>query len=173
MKKKLELESRREILELITEIPGIHFREIMRHLETSPGNLSYHLNYLKKHELVVVVKDENLKRYFPSGKLNAKEKKILAVLRNEISRGFVLFLLLNPESEFSKIANNFDLKLSKISYYLSKLVDKGILTKKKSGRNVYYSIIDEEEVANVLISYKPTFLDALVESFIEAWTKRD
>ncbi len=173
MKNKFELETRRVIFELVNEVPGLHFREIMRRLGISTGNLTYQLNYLVKHGIIIIVEDENLKRYYPSGKLNEKEKRILGVLRNETSRGLVLFVLLNPNSEFSKIAENFDLKLSKVSYYLNKLVDKEILRKVRKGRNVIYNVVDEVIVANVLITYKPTFMDAVVDSFIEAWMQRD
>jgi predicted transcriptional regulator len=121
---------------------------------------------------LVVILDGNLKRYYIIGKVKGKEKRILACLRNEIARGLVLFLLLNPNSQFHEIAENFDLSPSKLAYHLGKLVEKDIIQKEKKGRTSFYNVIDEEAVANVLITFRPSFLDEIVDKFIEAWEGR-
>jgi len=172
MFKELDLETRREIFELISDFPGLHFREMLRRLEISSGNLNYQLNYLTKREIIVTISDGNLKRYYVMGKVKSNEKRILACLRNETSRGLVLFLLLNPDSQFNEIASNFDLAPSKLAYHLKKLVEKDIIEKKKKGRTTLYKARDEDVIANVLISFKPSFIDSLVENFIEAWKDR-
>ena len=169
MAKEIELETRRELFELITDFPGLHFREILRRLDISSGNLNYQLNYLIKHEIVVAISDGNLKRFYIVGKIKGREKRILACLRNETLRGLVLYLILNPNSQFNEIANHFDLAPSKLAYHLNKLVAKDIIEKEKKGRTTIYRVVDEEAIANVLITYRPSFLDAVVENFIEAW----
>lgn len=172
MAKELDLETRRQIFELISDFPGLHFREILRRLDISSGNLNYHLNYLIKHEVLVAIADGNLKRYYLVGKIKGEEKRILACLRNETARGLVLFLLLNPETQFADIAKHFDLTPSKLAYHLNKLGKKNIVEKKREGRVTIYRVIDEEAVANVLITYRPAFLDDLIEKFIESWESR-
>lgn len=172
MTKELDLETRREIFALISEFPGLHFREILRRLNISSGNLNYQLNYMLKHDILVAIQDGNLKRYYIIGKVKANEKRILACLRNETARGLVLFLLLNPNSKFNEIAINFDLAPSKLAYHLKKLLEKEVIEKERKGRTTLYRVVDEEAIANVLISYRPSFLDGIVESFIEAWKER-
>jgi predicted transcriptional regulator len=122
MTEELDLETRRELFELISNFPGLHFREILRRLN--------------------------------------------------ISRGLVLFLLLNPNSQFNVIVSNFDLAPSKLAYHLKKLLDKEIIEKERKGRTTVYKVVNEEAIANVLISYRPSFLDSVVENFIEAWKER-
>ncbi len=172
MSKELDLETRREIFELISNFPGLHFREVLRRIDISSGNLNYQLNYLLKHDILVAIQDGNLKRYYVAGKVKGKEKRILACLRNELERGLVLFLLLNPNSQFNEIVNNFDLAASKLAYHLNKLLDKDLIKKEKKGRTTFYKIVDEAAIADVLISYSPSFLDGIVEKFIEAWKER-
>lgn len=172
MTKELDLETRRMIFELITDFPGLHFREILRRLDISSGNLNYQLNYMVKHDILVDIQDGNLKRYYLIGKVKSKEKRILACLRNETSRGLVLFLLLNPDSKFNELTSNFNLAPSKLAYHLKKLLDKKIIEKKRKGRTTLYKVVDEESIANVLISYKSSFLDDIVDNFIAAWSKR-
>jgi predicted transcriptional regulator len=172
MPKEMDLESRRQIFELITDFPGLHFREILRRLDISSGNLNYHLNYLIKHEVLVTITDGNLKRYYLVGKIKGQEKRILACLRNETARGLVLFLLLNPNTQFNEIAKHFDLTPSKLAYHLNKLRKKNIVEKERKGRITMYTVSNEEAVANVLITYRPSFMDDLIEKFIESWEGR-
>lgn len=160
------------IFELISNHPGLHFREILRRLDISSGNLNYQLYYMERHGLLVTLQDGNLKRYYVVGKIKGKEKRILACLRNETARGLVLFLLLNPNSQFNEIVDNFDLSPSKLAYHLGKLVDKKIIQKERKGRATIYRALDEEAIANVLITYRPSFIDGLVEKFIESWEQR-
>lgn len=172
MAKELDLETRRELYELISKFPGLHFREILRRLEISSGNLNYQLSYMIKHDIIVTIEDGNLKRYYVAGKVKGKEKRILACLRNETARGLVLFLLLNPNTQFNELSQNFDLAPSKLAYHLKKLVEKDIIEKKKEGRITLYKAKDEEAIANVLITFRPSFLDSIVDSFLESWKER-
>jgi predicted transcriptional regulator len=172
MAKELDLETRRELYELITKFPGLHFREILRRLDISSGNLNYQLSYMMKHDMIVTIADGNLKRYYIIGKVKGKEKRILACLRNETARGLVLYLLLNPDSQFNELAQKFDLAPSKLAYHLKKLVERDIIIKKKEGRITIYRAKDENAIANVLITFRPSFLDSVVESFLESWSER-
>jgi predicted transcriptional regulator len=172
MAKELDLETRRELYELITKFPGLHFREILRRLDISSGNLNYQLSYMMKQDMIVTIADGNLKRYYIIGKVKGKEKRILACLRNETARGLVLYLLLNPDSQFNELAQKFDLAPSKLAYHLKKLVEKDIIEKRKEGRITRYKAKDEDAIANVLITFRPSFLDSIVESFLESWKER-
>ncbi len=61
------------------------------------------------------------------------------------------------------------LKPSALSYYLSKMRKQGILRKEKVGKNVFYVLEKPEEVLQTLISYRESFMDRLVNSFMESW----
>ncbi|MCK4718093.1 MAG: winged helix-turn-helix transcriptional regulator, partial [Thermoplasmata archaeon] len=166
----LALDTRRALFDLVTEFPGLHFREIVRRSDMSSSNVEYHLRHLVKHGILVVVEDGRLKRFYVQGKVGHAEKKILSVLRKEIPRGIVLFLLLEPGSGVGDIGEVFDLSPSQLSYYLRKLVDKGIISKEE-GKSRYH-VEGEDKVASILIAYRPTFMDALVDSFADAWLGR-
>ncbi len=170
--KALELEARRDIFNIITYFPGLHFRELLRRLNIPHSSVSYHLRYLIKEGMITEVEDGGLKRYYVHGKVDHTEKMILSVLRKEIPRGIVLYLLLNPDSGYQEILDNFDLSPSQLSYYLDKLLKKNILEQVREGRNTFYSVKDEEALANVLIAYKPTFLDSVVDAFVDIWLSR-
>lgn len=58
---------------------------------------------------------------------------------------------------------------STISWHLNKLLDAGILKKEKEGRMSNFTIKYLELVAELLITYKESFLDSILDSFIEMW----
>jgi DNA-binding transcriptional ArsR family regulator len=85
----------------------------------------------------------------------------------------VLFLLIHPNSSHKDILEHFDLAPSTLSYHLDKLIEGQILKRDRSGKESRYEVIDKEEVAKVLITYKHSFLDALVDKFVEFWLDKN
>jgi len=51
-----------------------------------------------------------------------------------------------------------------------KLENKGIISSNINGRNKTYKIIaDENEIMSLLITYKESFFDSLVDNIIKTW----
>ena len=53
-----------QILELIQEVPGLNFRDIMRITGFKNGVLSYHINKLEKKDKVNVIRRAGNTRFF-------------------------------------------------------------------------------------------------------------
>lgn len=167
---ELELETRRRIYEQIKKSPGIHFRELERRLNVVVGNLQYHLQYLEKRNLIRSSNDEDYVRYFVKDRsLNENERRILSLLRRSGCRHILIQLLNNPELNNKELSQAVGLSPSTISWNLNKLVEAGIIERKKTGRISNFTIVDPTAVAELLICYKESFLDALVDGFIEMW----
>jgi hypothetical protein len=49
------------------------------------------------------------------------------------------------------------------------LVDNGILEKEKVGYETLYTVKDEDRVAKVLIAYRTSFLDKLIDKSLNTW----
>ncbi|RLF49062.1 MAG: transcriptional regulator [Thermoplasmata archaeon] len=165
----LALETRRKIYEVIEGNPGLHFRELMRRVNVSHSTLKYHISYLIKKGLVTMVSDGGLTRYYAAGKVDRRDKVVISALRNDIERRIVMHLLSTHGSNFHEIMKDLNMGQSKLSYHLKRLVEKKIVDFKREGKSTYYYIIDEDHVISVLIKYRPSFLDALVDSFVKAW----
>jgi DNA-binding transcriptional ArsR family regulator len=58
---------------------------------------------------------------------------------------------------------------STISWHLKKLIDVSIVNKEVEGRRSFYSVNNPDLIIKVLIKYKESFLDILVDRFIEMW----
>jgi len=162
----LELQNRKRIFECIRASPGIHFREIQRRTELPIGVLEYHLNYLVNRGVLSLDKRENFSRYFPSGEVGADKQRILSALRQEIPRGIILYLLRNPGANHGELLGNFSISGGTLSYHVKKLVNKGVVRVVKEGRESKLWVIDPDKVADLLIIYRRTFFDRLVDEFV-------
>ncbi|MCX8174535.1 MAG: winged helix-turn-helix transcriptional regulator [Thermoplasmata archaeon] len=162
-----DIEVRRSIYNLIAEVPGIHFRELQRKLGLEVGTLDYHLNRMEKEGLIYAVKDRYYKRYYTK-EVDARDFELMAVLRQEKPRRIVLHLLLNPGSTHAEIGKELNLALSTTTFYLDMLCRKGVVNAVR-GEKVQYFVSESERAVNALIRYRQSFLDKLVDRFLEVW----
>jgi len=168
----LELESRKRIFECVRSNPGLHFREIQRRTGLSIGVLDYNLDYMVRRGLVTVTKREGFSRYFPGGGIGADKQRILSCLRQEIPRGIVLYLLRHPGATHGEPLENFTISGGTLSYHVKKLVSKGVVKAERRGRESHLTVLDPDKVADLLIVYRRTFLDTLVDEFVSYYFER-
>lgn len=167
---EFELETRRRLYELIRDSPGIHLRELERRLDLVVGSLQYHLQYLEKNNLISQFKDEEYVRYFVKDRTPGRtEREILYFLRRKGCRHILMNLLREPGMNNKELSVAVGLSPSTVSWNLNKLVKAGIIEKDRAGRTSKFTIVDPEPVAELLISYKESFLDNLLDNFIEMW----
>lgn len=166
MQDPLELENRKRIYECVRQSPGLHFREIQRRTSLPIGVLEYHLNYLVQRGLLSLEKQENFSRYYPGGQLGSDKQRILSALRQEIPRGIILYLLRNPGATHGELLSNFSISGGTLSYHVKKLGNKGVIRVEKKGRESRLTVIDPDKVADLLIVYRRTFFDRLVDEFV-------
>ena len=121
---------------------------------------------------MTVDKAENFSRYFPGGQIDKDKQRILSALRQEIPRGIVLFLLMNPGTTHGELLVNFTISGGTLSYHTSKLSSMGVIKVDKIGRESKMTVIDPDKVADLLIVYRRTFLDKLVDDFVAAYVAR-
>ncbi|UCH89802.1 MAG: winged helix-turn-helix transcriptional regulator [Thermoplasmata archaeon] len=167
----LELDTRKRIYEYILEVPGAHFRDINRKLGISTGVVEYHLKYLQDKGLVIARTEGRYKRFYVEGTIDSKDKSMMAILRQEIPRRIIAHVLLNPGASHKELRELFNISASTLSFHLSKLTRSGILAQERSGRQNQYRVIDEDEVARALISYRKSFLDEIVDNFVDTWSE--
>jgi predicted transcriptional regulator len=111
-KNELDIRTRRNIYNFILKHPGHHYREICRELKLKKNNVSYHLKYLIKYNLISESSEDGYTRYF-AVKLNSKKEKEITILLSksipyESEEGIQeLFEKTNFGKEEKKIINLF------------------------------------------------------------------
>jgi len=168
--KALQLTARRTVYDAIKSNPGLHFRELQRRTGMAVGSLQYHLDVLQRVHLVKATRKGKFLRFFPViGEQTDEEKKTLSLLRNESVRKIVLLLLSKPHANNRQIAAFLELSPSTVSFHLQKLEESALVEKKKKGRKIFYSLAQPETAKQLLIGYRKSFVDDLVDSFVEVW----
>jgi predicted transcriptional regulator len=163
---------RDKIYSIIIKNPGLHFREIQRRTETATGSLQYHLEVLQKRHLVKSSKSGKFLRYYSvRAQVSEEDKKGLELLRQDSVRNIVLYLMQKKKANNSAIAKKVGLSPSTTSFHTSKLVEAGIVGKKQKGRKIFFYIADPKESARLLTGYKKSFLDEMVDQFVETWVE--
>jgi predicted transcriptional regulator len=165
--KVLELNLRRKIYGIVRDYAGSHFREIERRSKIATGTAKHHLDYLKKQGLIKMEKTGNNSRYFPRG-FNADNENIMGYLRQKSMRKIILEVFTNPGCIHEDIVKKVNLAPSTVSWHLKKLIDSNIIKSTKVGRKTQFKIlIDKKIILNLLITYRESFFDKIVDNIID------
>ena len=160
----LELATRRRIYAHIVRHPGQFLRELQRSLGMAMGTLEFNLAALQRSGLVLVADAEN-KRFFPA-EMPSVDRRLLAVLRQTIPRLIAVDLLRAPESSPSSMAQRLGVGPTTLNYHLTKLLDAGILERRREGRQSHYRLVDPEHALRLLVAHRQSFLDRIVDGFL-------
>ncbi len=166
--------SRKKLYNLISRSPGLHFRELQRRTKYATGMLQYHLDYLQKKHLIRIDKRDNFLRFYSVRKDFAEEDKdLMNLLRNPVTRKIIIPLLesRNPLS-INTLANRSSLDRVGLAFHLPKLERAEILKKTTNRGKISFSISTKEKkqkIISILNQYKSSFLDSVVNNFIDTW----
>lgn len=165
----LELESRRRIYEHLRRAPGLHLRQIQRDLELPLGTLEYHLHQMEKAGLLVTREPERYKAYYPNEDLSRHDRDYLYYLRQAMPRRIALEVVHQPGVTFKQLVARLPIGPSTLSFHLKKLRRAGIVEEARQGREATYRCMEPDRVRALIIRYRPTFMDDVVDRFAEAW----
>lgn len=163
MKDPLDLPLRKRMTEYVRRNPGVHFRQLTRDLGLAVGQADFHLNFLVKGEILIKDDSTSNSRYFVRDKFSKEERKMMSFLRREIPRGIVIFLLEKGESTPHDLLGSFRITHATLSYHLKRLEKAGILAVDQRGRERFYSIEDPDGMEMLLVLYRTTLLDTIVD----------
>jgi len=168
----LENENRRKIYQIIESNPGIHLRALERRLDIPLSTIDYHLNYMVRRKIISREPSQNgdgrLTRYYTQP-FDDHEKRILAALRQKRFREIVFYILQQQNAGFKTLHDQFPLPRSTLSFYLNYLVDHEILVRERVGYEYQYTVKDVDRVAKILIAYRSSFIDRVVDKAMNAW----
>jgi predicted transcriptional regulator len=132
----------------------------------------YHLDRLQREDLLFVREDRYYKRFFPKGRIPNVPMDTFVALRQEPFRKIVLHLLTSPGSNHASMMSALGFPASTLSTYLAILLNKKVIRRERKGKENLYFVADEESVVKVLMVYRPSFLDGLVDHAISLYMER-
>ena len=183
-----QLENRRKLYNFILNNPGLHLRELSRRLKMKYFNLNYHINHLRKLDLVIIRKDDFYLRIYAKNKVSKEKKNIVNIIRKKTPRHILIFMCTYAITSQKELSDHLDKHPSSIKVHLEKLIDMNIiekaetkngltLTNHSSGRNVLripknheilYRIKDYKKIKKILYKHKKSlYQDKIFKTAIE------
>jgi len=135
----LENENRSKILDFILEEPGIHFNELLRRVNISPGNLVWHLDILESYKIIGKKNIGHYICYFPYYNTNPIKAIDIQLAKSKITLEILNMIQKNPGIYVNQIAKALNLDHKTIIYHIKKLIESNLVENKKVGRkNLLY-----------------------------------
>lgn len=165
----LLLENRRRIYDRVREVPGIHLRALQRDLSMPLGTLEYHLYQMEKESLLAIRDHGRFKSYFTQEALDRRDRDVLYYLRQEMPRRIALQIVDAPGISFKELALHMPISASTLSFHLKKLVAAQVVQEQPVGREKTYVCPEPERIKRLVVQYRASFVDELVDRFAAAW----
>lgn len=155
------LTSRERILALIEAQPGLHLREIPRHLRLSLRAIRYHLERMGEEELVIPHRTGRFERWFPAGVYSRDERALISALRVSGQRAIVSRLLRDGPMRFGSLQKEIALSSATLVRHLDRLMDAGLVL---VGADRRYRLRDPDATRMHFDLYRQRFPDLLADA---------
>lgn len=157
-------DNQNNILKVISQNPGIRYRELARQTGFVNGVLTYHLKILEQIGCINKFNHSNITRYY-SINIPSQDLEVLSHLRVPSEKDIILFILDHDLCTFNEIVEYSKRAPSTISWHLKRLFQDGIVTVHSGEYNLYR--IAERGLVNLMLEkYKDAFTDKVVNNFI-------
>lgn len=132
----LDQPTRRAVYDVLGEEEGLPLETIADEAECSPSTARYHLNRLEEGGLVAAAGTQAGQRWFATGSLSPEEMQRRAALEVGHSRKVYDHLVDEPGASLSEVADAIGSSPPAVHQIVDRLVDAGIVEKRRDGREV-------------------------------------
>jgi len=119
--------------------------------------------------IAVTREDGRFKAFYPSDGLDRRDRDALYYLRQEQPRRIALEIVNEPGISFQILASRLPISASTLSFHLAKLRTAGLVEEQRAGREKTFTVPDAERVRALILRYRATFVDTIVDRFADAW----
>ena len=148
--------------------PGIRFRELMKSMKITNGVMSYYIQKLEKTGIVNTERTSGVLRLF-SESIEISDMNMIKFLRISTPKKIIVVLLEKDLLTFKQITEKIQMSPSTTSFYLTKLVNTGIL----SISNVFprrYLLNNKQRLTNLITLYHPSVIDTSSENLADIFS---
>jgi predicted transcriptional regulator len=121
--------------------------------------------------LILERSSQGFSRYYGKMEVSEKNKKIFSVLRQEIPRKIMIYLIFLHEDFASQneISEYLGKHPTTISFHLNKLIEVGLVNRITKGKEIKYRINYEHEMYDFFIKYNKSILDGIIPFALNWW----
>jgi len=158
--------TRSNLLAHVAENPGVHFNALVRELDVTPDKLQRLTRDLEADDELVAAQLYG-KTHFYTDTHDEWERRALALIRRETSREILLYLLEAERAPPSDVADHVGIARSTLEWHCERLIDAGLVEKRREGRTVELVVTRTDEIGELLPSVRPL----LPERWIDRTTR--
>jgi len=149
--------TQKRILDYVADHPGAHLRLICRELGLAMGDVQYHVHRLEREGRINSVRRGLYRFFYPATLFGGRQRDILGLLALDTPRELLLHLVENPDLSQDELARVIGVSQPTVSWHLKRMVERGILERRQSGRGASYAMAGggAAEVAALIRSYHP------------------
>jgi predicted transcriptional regulator len=149
--------NRDRICKYIIDNPGCHLRKISKDLSLAMGDTQHHLKMLEKADLIKSRRIGVFRRYYTVSIYGERLESLLAILRQEVPRDIILYLIENPGANQAEIAKHKGFSAPTINWHMSRLIEIGLVSSHKEGKFLNYRIEGNiKDITAILRRYYPS-----------------
>ena len=141
MENILDNPTRAKIFTTISLNPGVHFNELIRDLNLSRGQATWHLTLLKKFQMIRSTKYGKYLLFYPNIAFiydDVDSKNYSVVLKSETRNKILELVIENPSITQNEIRKIIDVSQSTLAYHLAILEQEDLIFSQKKGRKKGY-----------------------------------
>lgn len=161
---------RQQVLDLVRRYPGIHVRRLERELRLSSRLASYHVEALEADGALQRVQEAGYARLFVApGKprWSRRDVEFICLMRRPAALRIALLLLSRGPLPNRGVAAELRLARPSATYHLGLMLEAGLVTARRAGRDRIYGLADEAYVRGALANFTPMPDD--LEPFERVW----
>ena len=151
--------TRNKIYQTIMKNPGIHLRKLSRKIQIPTTTLNYHLDYLQKRGYLVRKSDANFIRYYVAQNIGLRDKEMLHIFRQNVTREIIVHLILSKSSTKRKMIAVMKRHPATIDSHLKKLIELKIVERGIIFGKMQYRLTNPEAVCEFLIKHRESLSD--------------
>jgi predicted transcriptional regulator len=133
--------TRKRIVDLIQEKPGMNQNQVAEALETSTSTITYHLHRLKKSGHLIIVKPPKGKQklcFTPENIHHWQQEDFRILLGRGTPQRVAGYVTLNPGATTKQIAKELKLSVSSVQRHIRSLQDRRLVHSTRIDRDVLY-----------------------------------
>lgn len=154
------------LLKIISLVPGIRYRDLLRMTKLTNGTLSSHLSSLEKNSTIKILRFENsnITRYYPHS-TSAEDIVAMGYLKMKTSRQILMFLFTKKKCTFGEIVSHVGKAPFTTSCNLKRLSKANIVVKRKTNEGTDFLLDNPKLIEKLLQKTNNSLLDKAVDSY--------
>lgn len=137
--KLLENETRKRLVDIIEEDPGLSQQELCDAVDAGWGNTTYHLQRLEQAGFVRSKKQGHHRRFYRQGTVENQDIDALGVLKNDNAHKIARYLIQDPGAKQKDVCEALDISPSLAHKWIKRLEENELLESKREWRSKHYT----------------------------------